>query len=112
MGASVPRFVSRVAKADRVILVGTQNYRRKYENEEPMRGFVVAAEGDLIGVRLIGTEKQKETVMPLLVEGTDRTSFPDLLHGRVYADFRDKDKYFATALDLMLNLYDLPYQHP
>ena len=54
----------------------------------PLRGFVVAAEGDLIGVRLIGTQARKETVPPILLDGTDITSFPYLLHGRVYADFR------------------------
>ena len=33
-----------------------------------MRGFVVAAEGDLIGKRMIGTEAKKETVLPVLLE--------------------------------------------
>jgi hypothetical protein len=54
IGASVPRFVERVAKSDRVIVVGTSLYRKKYENKEPMRGFVAAAEGDLIGQRMRG----------------------------------------------------------
>ncbi len=107
IGSSIPRFVERVSRTERVIVVGTPLYKKKYENGESMRGFVVAAEGDLIGRRLIGTEKQKETVLPVLLEGTDESAFPNLLHGRVYADFRDQDRYFDTALDLLLSLYEI-----
>ena len=61
VGKSVPRFVERIAKCDRVVVVGTPLYRRKYDNDEAMGGFVVAAEGALIGKRMIGTEVKKET---------------------------------------------------
>jgi small GTP-binding protein len=105
IGASVPRFVEKAGKCDRVIVVGTPLYRKKYENDEPMRSFVVAAEGDLIGKRMIGTESKKESVLPLLLEGTEETAFPHLLHGRVYADFRQSEAYFTTMLDLLLSLF-------
>jgi WD40 repeat protein len=111
IGASVPRFVERAASADRVIVVGTPLYRSKYDNGEPMRGFVVAAEGDLIGKRLIGTEVDKESVLPLLLEGTD-ASFPALLRPRVHADFRDPSRYFTTMLDLILSLYGISPRMP
>jgi len=111
-GSNIPRFVERVGASDRVIVVGTILYRTKYENQEPMRGFVVAAEGDLIGKRMIGTEALKETVIPVLLEGNEELSFPHLLQGRVYADFRDALKYFDTTLEVILNLYGLPRQHP
>jgi hypothetical protein len=112
IGASVPRFVERVAKSDRVIVVGTPLYRQKYENEEPMRGYVVAAEGDLIGKRMIGTEAKKESVLPLLLDGTEETSLPYMLHGRVYADFRQPETYITTALGLLLSLYAIGPQEP
>jgi TIR domain len=112
IGASVPRFVERVAGSDRVIVVGTPLYRKKYDNREPMRGFVVAAEGDLIGKRMIGTESQKESVLPVLLEGTEESALPHLLHGRVYADFRDSEGYFETALELLLSLYQIAPQDP
>ena len=98
IGASVPRFVERVAKTDRVIVVGTPLYRKKYDNNEPMGGFVVAAEGDLIGKRMIGTEAGKESVLPVLLEGTEESAFPLLLQGRVYADFRKSEAYFSWPL--------------
>ncbi len=112
IGASVPRFVDRVARSGRIIVVGTPIYRRKYDNAEPMRGFLVAAEGDLIGKRMIGTEAQKESVLPLLVEGTAESALPDLLQGRVYADFRDREGYFDVALGLLLSLYQIGPQEP
>ena len=112
IGASVPRFVERVAKSDRVIVIGTKLYQMKYENNEPMRSFVVAAEGDLIGKRMIGTEAQKESVLPILLEGTAETAFPQLLHGRVYADFRKNELYFDVALELLLSLYGIQNEDP
>ena len=112
IGASVPRFVERVGKTDRVIVVGTSLYRKKYENNEPMRGFVVAAEGDLIGKRMIGAEAGKESVLPVLLEGTEESAFPLLLQGRVYADFRNKEDYFDTMFELLLSLLQIHPHHP
>ena len=112
IGASVPRFVERVEKADRVIVVGTPLYRKKYDNNEPMRGFVAAAEGDLIGERMIGTEVEKENVLPVLLEGTKKSAFPPLLQGRVYADFRNSEAYFDTMFELLLSLLQIQPQDP
>ena len=112
INASIPRFVERVAKCDRVIVVGTPLYRTKYENKDPARGTVVAAEGHLIGNRMLGTDAQKLSVLPILVEGTEETSFPALLHGRVYADFRRSETYTEKALDLLLSLYEIKPRDP
>jgi GTPase SAR1 family protein len=111
IGSSVPRFVERVGKCDRVIVVGTPLYRKKYENSEPMGGYVVAAEGDLIGKRMIGTEAAKESVLPVLLEGMEETAFPTFLHGRVYADFRKVESYFDTVFELILSAYGIPPRH-
>ena len=112
IGASVSRFVERIEKSDRIVMVGTPLYRRKYENKDTSTGYVVAAEVDLIANRLLGTEAQKESVLPLLLDGEKTASLPPLLHGRVYADFRDEPSYFTTAFDLILSLYQLPPNHP
>jgi len=112
IGASVARFIERIEKSDRIVVVGTPLYRRKYENKDTTPGYVVAAEVDLIANRLLGTEMQKQSVLPLLVDGEKTASLPPLLHGRVYADFRDESAYFITAFDLILSLYQLPPNHP
>ena len=112
IGADVARFIARIEKIDRIVMVGTPLYRRKYENKGANTGYVVAAEVDLVNNRLLGTEPQKQSVLPLLLDGEKTTSLPPLLHGRVYADFRDELTYFATAFDLILSLYQLPPNHP
>lgn len=112
IGASVPRFVERIQNSDKIVMVGTPDYLRKYENKAPGAGYVVAAEVDLISDRLLGTEQQKESVLPLLLAGEAKDSLPPLLRRRVYADFRGESAYFATAFDLILSLYRLPPIHP
>jgi hypothetical protein len=77
-----------------------------------MRGYVVAAEGDLIGKRMIGTEAVKETVFPILLEGSEETALPHILHGRVYADFSNPASYFQVALDLLLSLLGIRPRDP
>lgn len=108
----MPRFVERIATATRVIVVGTPRYRTKYDNNEPMGAFVVAAEGDLIGKRMIGSEAAKESVLPVLLDGTSESSFPPLLQGRVYADFRWPEQYFPTLFDLVVSLYQISSHEP
>lgn len=112
IGASVPRFVERVLKADKVIVVGTPLYRNKYDNNETIRSFVVAAEGDLIGKRMIGTEEEKKSVLPVLLEGSEESAFPLLLQGRIYADFRISEVYFEKMLELILSLLEIDHQDP
>ena len=111
-GASIPRFLDRIEKADRVLIVGTPQYRRKYDNKDEKTGTVVAAEMDLVSVRLLGTEAEKETVVPLLLAGEPKESLPPALLNRIRSDFRDDNRYFDTALELLLSLYRVPPRHP
>ena len=107
IGASVARFVERIEKSDRIVMIGTPLYRRKYENKDTSTGYVVSAEVDLISNRLLGTEQQKQSVLPVLLDGNKTASLPPLLHGRVHADFRGELAYFPTAFDLILSLYQI-----
>jgi DNA-directed RNA polymerase subunit RPC12/RpoP len=112
LGANVARFVSRIEQTDFVVVVGTPLYRRKYENKVSDAGSVVAAEVDLINLRLTRTEREKETVLPLLLEGDEEASFPPLVRGKVYASFVEEESYFPSLFDLILTLYRIPFQHP
>jgi small GTP-binding protein len=112
IGASVARFVERIEDCARIIAVGTPLYREKAKNAASAKGSVVAAEYDLAGIRLLATEDQKRTVLPVLLVGDEAESFPALLRGRVYADFRNDESYFRTAFDLILSVYELPPNHP
>jgi small GTP-binding protein len=111
VGASIPRFVQRIAACDRILVVGTPLYLKKYENRLSETGSVVAAEMDLIAHRMLGTEEDKASVLPLLLAGNERVSLPPLLRPRVHADFRDETAYFKTAFDLIVSLYGIPFDH-
>jgi small GTP-binding protein len=111
VGANVARFIERIEKCDLILMVGTPLYRQKYENKVSIAGSVVAAEVDLINSRLLGTEAQKATVLPLLLIGEKKESLPPLVHGRVHGDFRNEGAYFTRAFDLILDLYGIPHQH-
>ncbi|HVC94263.1 MAG TPA: TIR domain-containing protein [Pirellulales bacterium] len=112
IGASVQRFVDRIAACDRVLVIGTPLYLKKYDNGSSGPGSVVAAEMHLIADRMLGTEADKATVLPLLLSGNEHVSFPPMLRRRVYADFREEVGYFATAFDLILTLYRIAVDHP
>jgi hypothetical protein len=107
LGESIPRFVERIGSADWIIVVGTPSYLDKYNNRDAGHGTVVAAEVDLINQRLIGTEAQKLTVIPVLKEGTEDVSFPPLLRGRVRAELVDPNLYFLGVFDLALHLWGI-----
>jgi GTPase SAR1 family protein len=108
-GKSVSRFVSRIANCDLVIPVGTPLYFQKFENQVSSTGSVVAAEVGLISQRLLGTEGEKETVMPILLEGEKKTSLPPLMWDQVHRDFRTERAYFITAFDFILDLYGITH---
>jgi hypothetical protein len=82
----------------------------KYINKVSETGSVVAAEVDLIQQRLLGTEADKNTVIPLLLAGEDRNALPPLLRGRAYGDFRSEHFYFARLFDLILTLYRISFR--
>lgn len=111
VGSSVLRFVERIDECDYVIVVGTPLYRKKAKNVVSKKGSVVAAEWDLAGMRLLAAEADKRTVMPVLLAGSETEALPPLLRGNVYADFRDERAYFAAAFDLILSIYNIPFNH-
>ncbi len=112
IGTSLTRFISRIEECDFILAVGTPAYRQKYENMVSPHGSVVAAEVDLMSRRLLATEAQKASVLPLLLEGEEQSSFPPLLQGRVYANFKQEEHYLATLFDLVLTLYHIPFDDP
>ncbi len=111
-GLSIQRFVDKIAACDAILVVGTPLYLKKYENRLSETGSVVAAEMDLIADRMLGTESQKTTVVPLLLSGSEHASLPPSLRRRYFADFRDETAYFSTAFDLMLSLYGISFADP
>ena len=108
-GKRVSTFVSRIAECNLVIPVGTPLYFDKFKNQVSSTGSVVAAEVGLISQRLMGTEEEKDTVMPILLAGEKKTALPPLMWDQVYRDFRNERAYFITAFDLILDLYGITH---
>jgi hypothetical protein len=106
-GSSIMRFLERIKECDHIIVVGTPHYRQKAKNVASGKGSVAAAEWELAGIRMLATEANKHTVMPVLLVGDESEAFPALLRGRIYADFRRERAYFTTAFDLILDLYEI-----
>lgn len=110
-GSSISRFIEGMTGCEFIAVVGTPEYKRKYENKGSA-GHVVAAECDLISTRLIGTEVEKKSIMPLLLAGDVETSLPPLLYSRTYVDFRQDDQYFLQLLDMIIKMFGLPFRDP
>jgi GTPase SAR1 family protein/DNA-directed RNA polymerase subunit RPC12/RpoP len=111
ISTNVARFISGLDDSDFVLVIGTPDYLWKRDAEkadETSRGYIVAAEIDLIESRLSrGNERRKASVLPLLLSGRADDAFPALLRGRTYADFRDPDHYFETLAEVVLTLFGL-----
>lgn len=111
IGKSVSRFVSLAAEASHILVIGTTEYLAKYLNNVSPTGSIVAAEADIIQHRLTRTELEKESVLPVLRDGAPESSFPPLLRGRAYADFRREEEYFLRLYGLVLTLWGVPATH-
>jgi small GTP-binding protein len=111
-GSSILRFVERIEECGRVIVIGTPLYRQKVKNVASDEGSVAAGEWDLAGIRLLATEAQKRTVLPVLLAGEASEALPALLRGRVYRDFRREEFYFAEAFDLILDVHGIQHRDP
>ncbi|HJQ33053.1 MAG TPA: TIR domain-containing protein [Pyrinomonadaceae bacterium] len=112
IGAGVVKFIDRIRDCDKVVVVGTPAYRMKYDNKQTEKGFVVAAEGRLMSPRILGTEAEKESILPVLLAGSPAESFPPWLQDSVYADFLDERAYFTNAFDLILSVYGIDSNTP
>ncbi|HEX8501063.1 MAG TPA: diguanylate cyclase [Pyrinomonadaceae bacterium] len=112
IGSNIPRFISRIETCDFIVVIGTPLYLKKYRNEMSEAASVAAAEMDLINERLIGTEGEKNSVLPLLREGEPKDALPALMRGRVRGDFRREESYLQNLLDLILTLHGIPFDDP
>ncbi len=109
-GASITKFVDRIASSDYIVVVGTPQYLEKYNTEET--DPVGDAELRLINTRLRKRARERKRVIPLLLEGSPRESFPPLFEDSVHIDFRVEREYFARIFDLILTLHGISFDQP
>ena len=108
-GADIARFIERIDKgSDFVCAVGTPQYQKKDEAEHA--DPVVKAELRLIKSKLMKRDAVHDTVIPLLCAGTKEASFPPLLQGSVFVDFRNEAHFFPRLFELVLAIHCIPFE--
>ena len=108
-GSNVGRFIGKILECSSIIVVGTPLYLKKYDNKLSPRGNILASEFDLIHQRLMGTELEKRSVRPIIVQGDQYISLPSLLRGRIFLDFRTEKLYYPSLFDLILSIHNADF---
>ena len=106
-GARITPFIDKIEECTFIIVVGTPLYFERYRDSKALHA--VNVEMDRISQRLWGPN---ETVLPLLLRGEKESSLPPSMRGRVIADFRSKDAYSLSMLDLLLTMHGIPFDLP
>ena len=109
-GTSITKFIERIKPSNYILAVGTPQYLEKYNSEDT--DPVVDAEIRLVNTRIRKRTKERESVIPLLLEGEQETAFPALFEDSVFVDFREENDYFVKLFDLILTLYNIPFDNP
>jgi hypothetical protein len=112
IGQSNEQFLKQIADSEFILVVGTPLYRQKFDGKLSTTGSFVSDEVDLINKRLNATKQERASVLPLLLEGDERNSFPEALQGRVYSDFQQERFFFVSLFNLILTLYRIPSKDP
>ena len=109
-GARIDRYIERIVACDFVVVVGTPRLREKYQTQDA--DPVVASELQLINDILMNRNAEGDRVIPVLLDGTARESFPPMLVGTVHVDFCTEERYFVRLFELVLTVHGIPPDHP
>ncbi|CAH0140606.1 MULTISPECIES: TIR domain-containing protein [unclassified Pedobacter] len=104
-GSSISQYVDEIMSSDFVIPVGSKLLSKKYEFTT--LDSVVKQEQLLINTRLRRKSVHGNTVIPVLIEGTQAESFTPFLQDVVYVDFTREESYFVDLMKLIGQLYGL-----
>ena len=104
LGDDVTRFMERgIVNADRVLVICTDEYVSKANTDEGGVGYermIVNAEL----VQNLGTDK----FIPIIRQASGRTKTPTFLGTRVYADFRNDNRFDTECEKLICELHEMP----
>ncbi|HLA44487.1 MAG TPA: TIR domain-containing protein, partial [Aggregatilineales bacterium] len=109
---SIDPLLNRIATADYILVVGTESYRKKYDFRAGHTGSAVDEEIDLIERRMQGSEADRYSVLPILLQGDEKVCLPVVMQEHVFRDFREERFYFFYVFHLVLHLYNISPQDP
>jgi hypothetical protein len=104
-GKSLPHFVeSSIARADRIIIVFTPNYKLKADKRSGGVGY----EYSIINAELYGNQVGAEKIIPMLRKGTQHESIPTFMQQYIHIDIRNDENFFNSYTDLLREIYNEP----
>ncbi|HLA43149.1 MAG TPA: hypothetical protein VJZ27_06930, partial [Aggregatilineales bacterium] len=74
-------------------------------------GSAVASEMNLLQERLQGSDSERRSVIPLLLEGKAHLALPPMLEHKSF-DFRQEHHYPVNLFNLVFRLYNYAPAHP
>lgn len=104
-GTQLPNFMIKgIVKANKVLIIGTENYKRKFDNAEGGAGF----EDSIINGQLYQNGINVKKFIPCLRQGSFETSFPEGFANYTGYDFRKDEDYNKTFDKLYKSLWSKP----
>jgi len=104
-GKNLPYFVeSSIEKAQRVIIVFTEEYKRKAD--ERLGG--VGYEYSIMNADLYSRQTDNEKIIPILRKGSKDSSIPTFMQQFIHIDVRNDKKFENSYLDLLREIYNEP----
>lgn len=104
-GRNLPHFVEQsIAKAERIIIVFTPNYKLKADKREGGVGY----EYSIMNADLYNHQSTNEKVIPLLRSGSKEDSIPLFLQQFIHIDIRQDSDFEEKYSDLIREIYNEP----
>jgi WD40 repeat protein len=110
-GKRIQDFVAKIDSSDWVVIFGSQLYQQKYKRRATSMSdqeHVVRAEAQIMNKIAMSSTKRAQTVIPVLLEGTNQTALPQpFLNDHIAINLSEGD-YVAHVIRLIKTLYKLP----
>ena len=104
-GTNLQHFVEHnLDKADRIIIVFTQNYKLKADKRTGGVGY----EYSIMNVELYKNQTSNEKIIPILRHGSTEESIPTFMQQFIHIDIRNDDKFENSYKDLIREIYNEP----
>ncbi|MFP5041268.1 toll/interleukin-1 receptor domain-containing protein [Parasediminibacterium sp. JCM 36343] len=104
-GTNLPHFVEKnLDKADRVIIIFTQNYKLKADKRTGGVGY----EYSIMNVELYNNQTSNDKIIPILRQGSKEESIPTFMQQFIHIDTRNDDNFENSYNDLIREIYNEP----
>lgn len=104
-GKNLPHFVEQsIARAERIIIVFTPNYRLKADKRDGGVGY----EYSIMNADLYNNQTTNEKIIPVLRAGSKQESIPAFMQQFIHIDIRNNENFENSYIDLIKEIYNEP----